>query len=167
MDEGLLTFYLHTAYQVLQDEFPTGVAPDSEGELAQFRSKFYEASLKNGVATLDVDDEQLVSILLSVGFSFLGRVFTPRLAFAVNGTISKARTVSQREPFPPGATTTASKICLKLFVVRSIYPGSLIFYPQTFLWRYSETLRLLGAPDVSSLNQVVEDLNLFSRLSAD
>ena len=50
MSAGLATVYLHTAYRVLQDDFPLGVAPESKEELARFRSRFSEASLEDGAA---------------------------------------------------------------------------------------------------------------------
>ncbi len=167
MDEELLTVSLHTAYQVLQDEFPTGVAPDSAEELAQFRSKFYESSARNGLSFPDFTDEQLVSVLLAVGFCFWGRFFSPRLFVAVERLKDEALATSANPLFDSSAAPIASDVCRNLFFLRSIFPKSAIFYPQAFLSRYWESLRLFGARDLAATTRIAGELLAFRRQVVD
>ena len=163
MNEELLTVSLHTAYQVLQDEFPTGVAPDSAEELAQFRSKFYESAARNGLSLPDFTDEQLVSILLAVGFCFLGRFFSPRLSWAVKRLKYHERAELEGSPIPYSAAPSASKVCLKLLFLRSFFSESSIFSLYGFYSSLQQTLKAFDVRDFEDAIPFVKETFPFRR----
>ncbi|MBR0225883.1 MAG: hypothetical protein IJL92_07500 [Thermoguttaceae bacterium] len=166
MDPKKLTFNLLVAYRVLRESFPRGVAPESDAELADFREAMRAATQEPS----SFSDLELASIIISVGFHFLGRVFPLKMHAPVMDAVRRARQAAvdpEDSALLDLARVDASDVCLKLFFFRSIFPKSAIVYPETILARHSNELAPFGICSVEPLDKLIAPLGFFRFKSPD